>query len=93
MEIRERSEKDSKTENSVRIGFFPLHLLLQKAYKSRHGQLVFTQQEDDRVCSRASIKRDLKSFLLKLSKASGESGHLQLIRLQGLFATMCFDAG
>ena len=46
LDIRERSEKATKTENSVRDVpiFAPLQLPLQRAYKSREGHLVFTQE-------------------------------------------------
>jgi integrase len=94
LDIRERSEKATKTENSVRDVpiFAPLQLPLQRAYKGREGHLVFTQ-EDGGVCSKSSIKRGLESFLLKLSKASGDAVKFSCHDLRDTFATMCYDAG
>lgn len=94
LDIRERSEKATKTENSVRDVpiFAPLQLPLQRAYKARHGQLVFTQ-EDGGVCSKSSINRGLESFLLKLKKVSGEDITFKCHDLRDTFATMCYDAG
>ena len=94
LDIRERSEKATKTENSVRDVpiFAPLQLPLQRAYKSRRGTLVFTQ-EDGGVCSKSSIKRGLESLLLKLKKVSGEDITFSCHDLRDTFATMCYDAG
>ena len=69
-----------------------MQLPLQRAYKARHGHLVFTQ-EDGGVCSKSSIKRGLESFLLKLSKAAKRDVKFNCHDLRDTFATMCYDAG
>ena len=94
LDVKTRSEKATKTENSVRDVpiFAPLQLPLQRAYKERSGMLVFTQ-EDGKACSVESIRKGLNSFLLKLSKAAEGKVEFKCHDLRDTFATMCYDAG
>lgn len=94
MDVRTGSQKATKTENSVRdIPIFAaLKLPLQRAYKSRSGNLLF-EKANGQVYTEQAVQSRLDSFLRYIKRETGEELSFTCHDLRDTFATMCYDAG
>ena len=93
MDVRTGAEKDTKTENSFRDVpiFAALKLPLQRAYKSRSGDILFLRSNRETYTEQA-IRCRLDSFLRYLKRETGEDISFTCHDLRVTFATMCYDA-